>query len=176
MFNEFGNRNLTKDGVGYVYWKGIQIEHFSFRDQNAEDKAAKELAGRCINLEIIGVPVTGGTTVWFKDWFEYMPKDHKYKGVLASCPHFYEHAETHRIGWISSRRPKNKNNSVLFIWDGKKVSFEEIEGDELGGTYHPLRRLGWAIPDIGQGKDLGLCYSNLEQITAFLDKYNFPHA
>jgi hypothetical protein len=175
MFDNAFNLNLTMDGQGYVYWKGIHVEHFSYgREEQKEADAARKVAARCMNLEKIGVPVNSRTAVWFSDWFESMPADHKYKGVLASTPCFYEHAETNRIGWVGKPKKTEENKYILYIWDGKKVSYEEFAGDEVGGYYHPLMALGWKTPQIGQGENCGLCYSSLEQITAFLEKHNFP--
>lgn len=43
---------------GYVYWKDVCIEHYSYRDKNDERKAALALADRCLSLELRGLPVT----------------------------------------------------------------------------------------------------------------------
>lgn len=43
---------------GYVYWKDVCIEHYSYRDKNEERKAAVALAERCFSLESRRLPVT----------------------------------------------------------------------------------------------------------------------
>jgi hypothetical protein len=49
--------HLTNDHEGFVYWKGHQVEHYSFRDGDAEYKAAQELAKDCLELESRGMEV-----------------------------------------------------------------------------------------------------------------------
>jgi len=59
--------NLTKDHAGYVYWKGVQIEHYSFYGKNAcedEGKATVELGRRCRILESQGIPVNCNNAIW----------------------------------------------------------------------------------------------------------------
>jgi hypothetical protein len=59
--------NLTKDHTGYVYWKGIQIEHYSFCGKTAweeERKAAVELGRRCRILETKGIEVSLKNAIW----------------------------------------------------------------------------------------------------------------
>lgn len=51
--------HLTIRDNGYVYWRNTCVEHYSYSDKDAERKAAKELADRCLSLESRGLPVTG---------------------------------------------------------------------------------------------------------------------
>ena len=62
----FGIENLTIDHTGFVYWKGKQVEHYTFyRDKTEElKKQAIKLARRCRILEERGVAVGVGTAVW----------------------------------------------------------------------------------------------------------------
>ena len=48
--------NLRKDHRGYVYWKGVQVDHFSF------DKSV-----RCRTLEMLGLPVSTANQAWWYD-------------------------------------------------------------------------------------------------------------
>ena len=61
--------HLTRDHHGYIYWKGIQIEHWSgpelLHGERGRTEAAK-LAGRCRALESMGEPVTCRAVIW--DW------------------------------------------------------------------------------------------------------------
>jgi len=52
-----GQENLTKDPSGRVFWRGIEIEHYSFTDAAAEAAAATELARVCTAVEQRGLPV-----------------------------------------------------------------------------------------------------------------------
>jgi hypothetical protein len=56
---------LTQDHEGYVYWKGHNVEHYSFRDnKKGELAAARELASRCLWLEANNRPVSCLSAVW----------------------------------------------------------------------------------------------------------------
>lgn len=59
-----GIEHLTQDTEGYIYWKGHQVEHYSFHDADAELAAAHELAARCLWLESQDTPITSQTAVW----------------------------------------------------------------------------------------------------------------
>lgn len=64
----YGIENLFKDDNGYVYWRGKQIEHYSYRDYEAEEAAAQKLAETCRRLEAQGIQVTAAS--YIKTWFE----------------------------------------------------------------------------------------------------------
>lgn len=55
----FFNSPLTIKPSGYVYWRDICVEHYSYRDRDAERAAARVLAARCVSLEERGFPVSG---------------------------------------------------------------------------------------------------------------------
>ena len=61
-----GIENLTIDNVGFVYWKGIQVEHYNLgwhRSAEAK-KQAEEVARRCRLLEEHGERVSYATVIW----------------------------------------------------------------------------------------------------------------
>lgn len=55
--------NMTKDQVGYIYWRGSHIEHYSHRNYREEKTDALQLAERCKLIESKGLEVCG-ETVW----------------------------------------------------------------------------------------------------------------
>jgi len=61
-----GIEHLTIDTVGYVYWKGIQVEHYNLgwhRSAEAK-KQAEEVARRCHLLEVRGQKVNYANVIW----------------------------------------------------------------------------------------------------------------
>lgn len=75
--------HLTINHVGYVYWKGKMVEHYSLSwaySQDAE-KSARELARRCLYLEQIGIEVNSSNAVWL--WEKYEKKETN-NGVSAT--------------------------------------------------------------------------------------------
>ena len=63
-----GVEHLTRDHQGYVYWKGHNIEHWSMgagqRSYQDWQRAAKQLADRCRQLEASGHPINSTTVIW----------------------------------------------------------------------------------------------------------------
>ena len=62
-----GIENLQKDHRGYVYWKRVQVDHFSFDKYEEAHEAAIELADRCRTLEMLGLPVSTAHQAWWYD-------------------------------------------------------------------------------------------------------------
>lgn len=62
-----GVQGVTKDAAGYVYWRGNEIEHYSFgRDRERdEETAARQLQRTCLALEANGRAVTQRS---YLDW------------------------------------------------------------------------------------------------------------
>jgi hypothetical protein len=65
----YGVEHLTQDHEGYVYWKDIRVDHYSFRDADEGRAAALQLEQRCLMLEARGFPVNG-RTVDARDCYE----------------------------------------------------------------------------------------------------------
>lgn len=49
-----GVEHLTRGVGGYVYWRNREVEHYSFRDPDAERQAAVTLGACCRRLEALG--------------------------------------------------------------------------------------------------------------------------
>lgn len=168
--------HLTQDGEGYVYWKGVHVEHYSFREEdNAKEiEAARELADRCKHLESLGLPVTVGKAIWSWGWFEGLTREKLenlpplVRLLITSNRDLYEDAQG-RFCWIAERSdaPKEYPLTVtarVCVFDhGTQTSFM-LDSDDLGGFYHPLRANGWTIAQMGQAKDNGCCYANTQQV------------
>jgi len=62
----FDIENLTIDNVGYVYWRGKVVEHYSFPPERRDacQVAATELGRRCRILEFRGEVPTNRNTIW----------------------------------------------------------------------------------------------------------------
>ncbi len=58
--------NMTIDHVGYIYWKGIVVEHYERPWAYSEEakESAKELEGRCKTLESRGITPSNHTAIW----------------------------------------------------------------------------------------------------------------
>lgn len=56
--------NMTQDHEGFIYWRGVQVEHYSHDSYEDADKESKELERRCKILESKGVKPTTITAIW----------------------------------------------------------------------------------------------------------------
>lgn len=69
-----GHKDLRIDHEGYIYYKGIQVEHFSRSLKNQSDpdtqKAARELVDHCNKLEELSIKVNGTTAGFYRRDFE----------------------------------------------------------------------------------------------------------
>ena len=61
-----GIDNLSQDGSGYVYWRGVRVEHYSHEDALEQARDARRLAAACLFIEGSGGQVTlaGVDKVW----------------------------------------------------------------------------------------------------------------
>lgn len=53
-----GVEHVTKDHEGYIYWKGVRIEHYSFRSHQDEIAATQSLGAACRHLEATGQTIS----------------------------------------------------------------------------------------------------------------------
>jgi hypothetical protein len=74
-----GIEHLTKDNEGYVYWRGVQIEHYSYQVfgtdgwKEREKQAAQSLGAICRQMEAEGLVVTSFMS--FMDWLDQKKED-----------------------------------------------------------------------------------------------------
>lgn len=68
---------MTKDTDNYIYFKDIQVEHYTFRgDTVREKKALVELQARCLLLEKYNFEVNSSSTVWtWENYFYQMSEE-----------------------------------------------------------------------------------------------------
>ena len=56
--------NFTQDHEGYVYYKGVQVEHYDPMSYNEGRKHLLELETRCLILEASGIKPTSKSAIW----------------------------------------------------------------------------------------------------------------
>lgn len=60
----YGVENLTQDHEGFVYYKDIHVEHYSYRDHEEGKKSAIILKSRCEVLEKNNIEISCHNAVW----------------------------------------------------------------------------------------------------------------
>ena len=68
--------HLTRDHEGYVYWRNVQVEHYSFRDYDAAHVAATKLVEACLTIEARGETVNGANVLQELSTKPGTPADH----------------------------------------------------------------------------------------------------
>ena len=192
-YPDYGDPRLTKDGAGYIYWRGRHVEHYSHDDAAAEIASAKELTGRCEHLESLGIEVNVGSAVWNWNWFADLTPERfaalppLVQEVLRRHRDLYEDddaGERGRFCWLESQEPepdvypyntvghftlitRTPGPEALPMYE--RTTFDLLS-DGLGGFYHPLVQAGWRIAQMGQPKDNGCCYATTEQLLAWINR------
>lgn len=62
--------NITRDHAGYIYWRGVPIEHFAFNSGERMRKAAEHLQSACLTMERFGLAVSSAAV--YLSWLHVM--------------------------------------------------------------------------------------------------------
>ena len=178
MFQDI--EELHRRGDGYVLWRGIYVEHYTYPDdeKDVEREAAHALAARCRHLEALGVDVRRQNQFsWFADMTPDTPAE--YRAFVGCAGNFLEHPDG-SLAWqfsYDARRypnpvqPDPKHNEMneieaIYIWKNGALERREYVGRIYqAGIYHPLRAEGWKTADCGNGPDLyGVTWDQLRAL------------
>jgi hypothetical protein len=156
-----GIEALRKAGNGYVYWRGIRVDHYSYPDdetgQERERAAAHELAEQCRHLEALGVSVRRvGDFSWFAGMTMATPA--AYRTFVGGADNFLEHPDG-SLAWqfVHDRRVKGAKEDTeietVYVWRNGALGRRSVTGYVYrAGIYHVMRADGWETADCGQGR------------------------
>lgn len=132
--------NLTRDAEGYVYWKGIHVEHYSFDNPVKEKAAAQTLADNCKLLEAKGIEVDSRTAI--SRICVHAPADSAWKLAMRMFYAFFEKDGV--VHGIFFKSPKDRTADVCPVVSLVVVDGELVETPEEGAyeAYHRLRAQG----------------------------------
>ncbi len=168
---ELVEKHMSYGSSGYVSWKGNQFEHFTEPwEFFAKVEEMRSYVERCLRLESNGIPINSNTVVWSWDKFQGLTKDDEYYDLLSVVGDIWHKGKDHFVFTV-----KNRDYNTVVIENGKIT----IKGDNdfsERGQYHYYKDLGYKYLNIGQGKNMGLCYANTKQYKAFFNKNNIPVA
>jgi hypothetical protein len=171
-FPDYADPQLTKDGQGYIYWKGIHVEHYSHSDPSKELADAEELIRRCEHLESLGVIVSSGSAVWRWSWYEnlilerFASLNPLIREILIKHGSDLYEDGNGRLCWLQSRAPDPPDlrctvSAEFAVFDRGQRSLVAVVSDAFGGFHRPLRAAGWNVAQMGQPKRqrLLLCHN-----------------
>jgi hypothetical protein len=153
-----GVPNLTRDGEGYVYWKGTHVEHFSHSDQEAMVAAAIALGERCQHLESLGVAPSSRTAAWTFEWFADLTPGHEWIKFFEKGPTNLYEDETN-----PNRICAQLGENTLRVWENGTHS-QDIVFTDFEVAYHVARAEGFKTLQAGQAENLGLIYAPAQGI------------
>lgn len=132
-----GVQHLTQDAAGYVYWRGVEVEHYSYQDNyEAKKAAAEKLGATCRALEAKGFPVTLRTVL--AEEFLEAPADTPW---LQAMQRFYAFFEKDGIVRGIFWRNNTADGVVLIeVRDGRVI---RQHAPEAYDAFHISQDSGW---------------------------------
>lgn len=141
-----GIKHLTRDSHGFIYWKGKRVEHFSHMDAEKLAAESAKLAGRCLLLESMDMPVTG-RTVLLPSCYNALPQT-PWKKALLSYYTFFERADKKLAGVFSRTKAAQEAGAapafVIYVEAGQ-VMVEDHPG--VYEAFHSLQDRGFSSCD-----------------------------
>jgi hypothetical protein len=170
-----GVESVTRDLQGYVYWKGIAIEHFTFSAIGPErlKPMTESLARKCLHLEELGLPITSGN--YLNGWLDEMTVDFPaiYKELLSLAGTFYEHRDGRSIfplkehsvdGWPTEARFLEVHKGTI-----QERSLPLRQGDV---PYHVITGVcGFQLGQCGQPQHTGPGAASLGQVMDWFQRH-----
>ena len=165
-----GIPELEKDSQGFIYWKGVEVEHYSHDDEIAQRIETYELASRCLRLERKGIPVKSSTVIHRWNWFRDidMLLHHKLQSFLVNVGDIYESKDNPNIIAF-------EYGDDVYIADGMiictlmlKCNIDRAWEERGAVLYHIMRDMGYQTARMGQLSYQGINYASLEQVINYL--------
>lgn len=139
----FGVVGLTKAASGYIAWKGITIEHYTFQDVEKEHAAAIELGKRCQMLEAKGFPVCSRTATQ-PEIFSPAPADTPWLNAMLHYYAFFADSSG-KATWCVLSRPGHEAVAIGMEAGHPVLRFgrESASCFGTGNLFHELQREGF---------------------------------
>ncbi len=139
----YGIEHLTREHGGYIKWRGKTVEHYSFRDSEAEREAAEKLAANCRALEAKGFPVNWNTMAPGFTPFHDAPAGTPWVEAMSSYYTAFANSEG-RCQWLILVLP---GHHAVALWGvhGEIVMQYGIAGRDFGSyvLFHKLQDQGF---------------------------------
>lgn len=163
-----GVEHVTCDLRGYVYWKGIRLEHFTFSCLGAAKLKilTTEFAESCRHIEALDLPVN--TSTYYNSWLDKMPLEFPkaYRDLLHLTKSIYEHPDGRLIFPLAERCEEGQPNEARFL---------EVKNGNVVGHRMPLETgriaydfltatLGYRLAQCGQPEHTGPEAATLAQV------------
>lgn len=170
--------HVTADHQGYVYWKNIRVEHFTFSimDEQAVREAAHHVAEVCQHLETLGIPVTGNT--YMNNWLRQMDASfpQEIREFLAHLHALYEHPDGRVAAVVAScREGWPKEARFLEIHNGR-VQLRTLPLSTGNVEYHALTDAGYQLAQCGQAPHCGPTAAPIKGVLQWMANHKIDQA
>jgi hypothetical protein len=173
-----GVEHMTADHSGYIYWKGVNVEHYDFPYESSNAKNVRDLASRCLHIESLGITPTIGTAIWCWGWMKELTADHQWLNFFKhnpGLPGLWEGNDSLVIVIAEDRLVLVNSGKVEFFTGIKSfLDARGVQYDPEDAVYHQFVAAGFGIPKAGQGDNLGIIYAPLDGVIALLERYQVP--
>jgi len=132
----FGIEHLTRDAEGYVFWKGVHVEHYSHKSPEEMERDARKLAATCQALEAKNFPVNSRTAIDSK--FEQAPPETQWLEAMCRYYTLFEGQGRHVAIFYRYSTPE----VVILEKDVASGQVRRTPMDSAYGAYHHVQDQG----------------------------------
>ncbi|MFA0809357.1 hypothetical protein [Microbulbifer epialgicus] len=170
-----GVEYMTADSAGYVYWKGLHIEHCDSPYESSSAKEIQDLAKRCLHLESLGIRPGTETAIWHWNWMKDLTSDHPWLGFFKHAPRLWESDGSLAIVMAENRLAIFTSGNIEFFKSiGTFLESKGYECDPEEVDCDKLRMAGFDTPKEGQKELLDIVDVPLARVVSLLEKYHVP--
>ncbi len=167
-----GIRYFTSDCDGRIFYKGNHIEKCVNPHNQEAKRHLLKMESRCLLLESLGVDVSIASVVHYWDWFEDLSAEEGYLQLIKRIPTLY--TDDNGILLYTS-------DACFYCSPGENVSYSSVEaflkqrGQKNKSNFQSVfMKLGFDVPDAGQGPHLPISYATGPDLITLLEFYGVP--
>jgi hypothetical protein len=166
--------HLTADQEGYIYWKGINVEHYDYPEAESSKETLQEIAKRCLHIESLDLIPTSRGVIWNWDWMRELKSDHVWLHTISRSPQCWSSKEGLVLAYKDGELEYYSKDGKHEIFESFPMFLEAFgvnDCEDLHAAYHQMKRAGFSIADAGQKENLGFCFATLSGVIALFEKY-----
>lgn len=91
-----GIEHMTQTHEGYVKWKGVAVDNYTFKDWDTEVATVRQLYSRCLHIESLGLKPSTRNCSYSWDEYENLQSDTGERGYPWVIDDYYENKQKWR--------------------------------------------------------------------------------
>ena len=169
-----GIEHLTVDHEGYIYWKGIDVEHYDYPYSDDSRQDLEALAQRCIHLESLGLTPTSTLAIWHWNRYKALTPEHPWltffthsQGIWSDNSSLVIFSKSQVIHFIDDEAIKLNRSDDLHEF----LEYRGVEYTPEDSFLTKMTKAGFEIPQVGQSKNESFMDTPLDNVIALLSKH-----